>query len=340
MHSVHTREPNLSAIDLNLLVTLEALLVESSVSKAAARIGRSQSAVSHALERLRALFHDPLLRREGYGMRATPRGEALRAPLSNALDHLRSIVGETDGFDPGRSTRDFVVATPDLFAPLLGPLVATLRDRAPGLSVTLGPPTSPDALVRGAAHLELAVGNEPPGKGIERVPFGRFDWAVFARKGHRVRKRPSVEEWARWPHIQVAGESRSPGPVSRAAARAGCDRHVAVRVASFVAALAMVADSNLLFTTLRQPFSTAARQLGLRQLECPLDLPEVDVGLSMRDAADPGVRWLRDRTLETCRQSSTRSPASVRKGPRRNGDRPQGGVPSPARRRSSEGTRE
>ncbi len=292
--------PKLSSIDLNLLVTLDALLQESSVTKAAVRLGRSQSAVSHALDRLRSLFGDQLLRRDGYGMRATPRAEAMRRPLATVLNDIRTFVGELDGFDPATSERELVIATPDLFAPLLGPLVATLKSEAPKLRLALRPAVSGDALLSGAAHLELAVGRGAPPKGIDHERIGPFDWAVLARQRHPIRKRPSLEQWARWPHVQVETAATDKGPISRAASAVGVERHVSVRVPSFVAALAMVSQSDALFTTLRAPIHRVARLMHLRELECPLDLPDVTLTVATRAGCDASVLWLRDRVLAAC----------------------------------------
>src|SRR5262245_39247451 len=93
---------NLNALDLNLLVALDALLREASVSRAAMRIGLSQPATSHALQRLRELIRDPLLVRTGARMELTPRALALRAPLAQALDQVRGLF-VPDAFDAARS---------------------------------------------------------------------------------------------------------------------------------------------------------------------------------------------------------------------------------------------
>src|SRR4051812_41791993 len=87
----YIRRMNLTSLDLNLLVALDALLLESNVSRAAMRIGLSQPAASHALQRLRDLLGDPLLVRVGARMELTPRAQSLRAPLSQALDQLRTL---------------------------------------------------------------------------------------------------------------------------------------------------------------------------------------------------------------------------------------------------------
>src|SRR5687767_125378 len=96
---IYLRIMNLSSLDLNLLVALDALLSEASVGRAASRIGLSQPATSHALRRLREVIGDPLLVRVGARMQLTPRAQALRAPLREALDRVRGLF-VAEGFDP------------------------------------------------------------------------------------------------------------------------------------------------------------------------------------------------------------------------------------------------
>ncbi|MEM9490663.1 MAG: LysR substrate-binding domain-containing protein, partial [Myxococcota bacterium] len=135
---------------------------------------------------------------------------------------------------------------------------------------------------------------------IARSPLGRFGWATFARKGHPIRRRPTIAEWTAWPHVQVDTGHVGPGPVSRAATAAGVERRIHVRIPNFLAALPVVAGSDMLFTTLHKPFRDVARGMNLRVIECPLDLPAVDVAALIRQDSDAAVTWLRDRTLATC----------------------------------------
>src|SRR3954464_839022 len=126
---------NLNSLDLNLLVALDALLREANVSRAAMRIGLSQPATSHALQRLRDLIGDPLLVRNGARMELTPRALALRGPLTQALDQVRSLF-ISDDFDAMRSERHFRLMMPDLAVELLmPPLMKKLDAAAPGVRI-------------------------------------------------------------------------------------------------------------------------------------------------------------------------------------------------------------
>src|SRR5262245_8178313 len=127
---------NLRSVDLNLLPVFEAAYEERSLSRAAARLAMTQSAVSHALTRLRALFEDELFVRQARGVAPTPVADQIYARLRGALSSVRDSVTETRGFDPTTSERSFFIAIPHP----LGPLIAVdLHDRlaraAPGLRV-------------------------------------------------------------------------------------------------------------------------------------------------------------------------------------------------------------
>src|SRR5258708_38339084 len=130
---------NLAALDLNLLVALDALLLEANVSRAAMRIGLSQPAASHALQRLRDVLGDPLLVRVGAWMELTPRALALRGPLAQALDQVRGLF-VSDDFDAGRSERHFRLMMPDLAVELLvPPLIEKVPPLAPHVRLDIVP---------------------------------------------------------------------------------------------------------------------------------------------------------------------------------------------------------
>src|ERR1700734_4214843 len=137
MISIHSM--NLNSLDLNLLVALDALLKEASVSRAAMRVGLSQPAASHALQRLRDMLGDPLLVRTGARMELTPRAQALRGPLSQALDQVRGLF-IPDEFDALSSERRFRLMMPDLAVELLVPrLMEKIAARAPNVRLDIVP---------------------------------------------------------------------------------------------------------------------------------------------------------------------------------------------------------
>src|SRR5882762_2016001 len=153
---------NLNALDLNLLTALDALLMEASVSRAAMRIGLSQPAASHALQRLRDLIGDPLLVRNGARMELTPRAVALRAPLAQALDQIRGLF-TTDDFDAASSERQFRLMMPDLAVELLmPPLMEKITKIAPNVRIDVVPWRGPAIFTAEFARtidIVISIGN-------------------------------------------------------------------------------------------------------------------------------------------------------------------------------------
>ena len=130
---------NLAAMDLNLLVALDALISEAHVGRAARKIGLSQPAASHALKRLRDVLGDPLLVRVGPRMELTPRARGLREPLADALHRVHTLF-ITDSFEVSRSTRRFAVMMQDHVAQLVLPALVTRVDaEAPGVQLDVQP---------------------------------------------------------------------------------------------------------------------------------------------------------------------------------------------------------
>ena len=129
---------NLGRVDLNLLVHLDALLAERSVTRAAARVGIGQSAMSHNLARLRELFDDELLTRGSDGMRLTPRAVTLLEPVRTMLAQVGALVSPRQAFDPATAVRTFRFVLPDSMEILIMPaLLARMREVAPGIHLRL-----------------------------------------------------------------------------------------------------------------------------------------------------------------------------------------------------------
>src|SRR3954453_18304789 len=176
---------NLTALDLNLLVALDALLLEASVSRAAMRVGLSQAAASHALQRLRDMLGDPLLVRRGARMELTPRAQALRGPLAQALDQVRWLF-ISDEFDAARSERQFRLMMPDLAVELLmPPLMEKVTQAAPNVRIDVVPWRGPaifHAEFARTIDLVISIGNAF--KGFHRQLLYTDSDALAVRRGH------------------------------------------------------------------------------------------------------------------------------------------------------------
>ncbi|MBX2799414.1 MAG: LysR family transcriptional regulator [Myxococcales bacterium] len=298
---------DLKNVDLNLLVALDVLLEEGSVGRAAGRLGRSQSATSHTLARLRDLLGDPLLVRDGHQMCPTPRAEALREPLGAALREVRRTLARPEDFDPATAERTFPIAGHDLLVPWLAQAFPTLRAQAPGVRLRLLPPATGTVL---AESPTLALGTfgaaESLPVALETARLLESPWATFVRARHAVAAAPDLTTWCELSHVRVATPNDHTSPVQRALDAVGAHRAFALDAPSFLAALHAVAVSDLAFTGPLAPLAGAAAALGLRQIAVPLVLDPLQGRLAWhrRFTEDPGHRWLREQLLALAHRSS------------------------------------
>ncbi len=300
------RPMNLAALDLNLLVALDALLRESSVSRAALRIGLSQPATSHALQRLRDLLGDPLLVRTGARMELTPRALALQAPLAQALDQVRGLF-TPDAFDAARSERQFRLMMPDLAVELLMPsLMAKVTRAAPNLRIDVVPWRGP-----GIFHAEFArtidmvisIGNAF--KGFHRQLLYTDSDALAVRRGHPAGRRLNRRDaFLAARHVAVVLRGQSEDLIDGWLRSKGWERRIALVVPSYIEALHVAARTDLVAFVPRRLIAALAQALSLSTVAPPLD-PGIDeqyMFYPTRAQVEPGSIWLRTLMLETGRE--------------------------------------
>ncbi|MGF1467557.1 MAG: LysR family transcriptional regulator [Sandaracinaceae bacterium] len=310
MNRVH----GLSRIDLNLLVALDALIEERSVTRAAGRIGVTQSAMSHTLRRLRDVFDDPLLVRVGAGMQLTPRAEALSATLRSGLRTLGRVLA-APGFDPATSERTFRIATADLVDALFVPrLLGELRREAPGIALTIvssGGAGVAEALATG--DLDLAVLARPQvedSAGLVGRTLLRDSLSCYLRFDHPVLEAGlTLAAYVEQAHALISPRGEGPGFVDELLAERGLARRVALRLPHFHSAPAIVAATDLVLTAPSALARLLADDSPLVVRPLPLDAPlhAVACHWHARFTQDPGHVWLRE-TL--ARIVAYRSPAA------------------------------
>jgi DNA-binding transcriptional LysR family regulator len=306
MHTVH-----LAAIDLNLLVTLDAILRERSVTRAAAEVGLSQPAMSRALGRLRDLFDDPLLVRSGHRMVPTPRALELAAPLAACLDGIRRTLDPPGVFDPKLARRAFVVSALDTTQAVVLPalLERVARNRAEGIELSTAPLRSESetfAQLVSGRH-DFAIGrfeSLPPG--IQRALLYRDRIVCVLRRDHpRIRARLTLKRYLAESHL--AAESftpiERPFTIESLLAQQGLERRVVGRVENLAMAPFVVARTDLLCSAPLRTILPFAEGLGLRVLELPFAAPAFDLHLAWheRNDRDGGHIWLRDLILDLFR---------------------------------------
>ncbi|MFT3712018.1 MAG: LysR family transcriptional regulator [Archangium sp.] len=289
------------AFDPASLYVLHALLEERHVTRAAKRVGLSQSSMSHRLRQLRAELGDPLLVPDGRKLVPTPRALALAKPLADALRALQQVVLPSEPFSPRTSHRTFVLGMPDLLAPLLPVLVGALTREAPGISlrvVTL-PPALGEGLAAGEPELALAPMRSAPPSTRSRS-LGDVKFGVVARRGHPILKGAlTVERWLSFGHVVVRTGNASPNAVSRSLEKQGLTRRVGAEVPTFLAGLMLVAGSDLLMNAPSALVDELAVTLGLVTREAPAPLPKFPAALMWHERYqhDEGHAWLREKVF-------------------------------------------
>ncbi|HXJ21494.1 MAG TPA: LysR family transcriptional regulator [Polyangia bacterium] len=300
---------NIAAVNLNLLPVLDALLAERSVSRAGARLGLSQPAVSNALAQLRGLLGDPLLVRRSGGMAPTERALALVQPVRSALLAVEQTLAPPAAFDPSTARRDFVIMTNDFVAVAMLPrLLARLQREAPGVRLhvrAFQEHVVPSDLDRGDADLSLGFALSLPA-GHQAVDLFRDRFVFVARQGHpAVPGRITLATYTRLAHIVVSHEPNARGVVDDALAERGLTRQVALRLSHFLLVPPVVAATDYVAALSEIVARPAARTLRLQILKMPLQVPSGMVRLiwSDRTTASPAHAWLRGVVAEIGRQT-------------------------------------
>ncbi|MBK8259249.1 MAG: LysR family transcriptional regulator [Polyangiaceae bacterium] len=298
----------MESTDLSLLVSLDALLQEGSVTAAARRVGLSTPAMSHALARIRERLGDPILVRSGRGMLLTPRAIGLKEKVHNAVNEARSALEPERPFVPGELARTFVVHVTDYVLTLLGSVVdRLLRAEAPNVHIRFVPNTADDATLLRDQGSDLAVGiygDLPQEMRSRQLLTDRFVCVV--RKDHpALGKRFSLEQFVGLPHIQVAPRGKPGGYIDDVLREKGLSRVVARAVPYFVTALQLVADTDYLLTISERIAKRFADMFGLEIVETPLKLRPYALSLVWhpRVDGDPAHRFLRDVFLRAARET-------------------------------------
>ncbi|MBL6076457.1 LysR family transcriptional regulator [Belnapia sp. T18] len=304
------RVNGLRGIDLNLLVVLDALLEEAHVTRAARRLGLSQPAASNALDRLRHLFGDPLLERGRGGLRLTPLGEALRAPLGEALAALRDVLRR-----PGRNlattrqtVRLLMADAPGVA--LLVTLQARLAHTAPGVTLALLPwAGAADALTRlhhGEADLVASVlpPLDPP---LRQRRLLDETYCVVMRPGHPAAAEFDLARWLAFPHVVVSGHGGTETPLDAGLAARGLARRVGVVVPSFLMVPPLLAGSDLI-AMLPTRCVPAGAALTVRPPPLPVEGFRLDLAWHDRRSGDPVVMHVAEAMAEALAADGVRAP--------------------------------
>ena len=291
----------LTTFDLNLLVVFEAILRERSITKAGERVGLSQPAMSHALNRLRWMLKDQLFIRTPDGMLPTPRAEELAQPVRNALSELQSALDPQE-FTPEQAERHFTVAVNNYAAVVLaGPITAKCAALAPNVRLSLRPSGTldiPDLLDRGELDLALAA-LDPPANRFAAQVLVEDHYVVVMRRGHPIAHRKlDLTTFATLPHLVISSSGEDLGFVDTALAGVGHARSIALE-APYLSAGAVLTQSDMVAVLGRQIAQEFRRAYAIKLQDLPFDSPVLRSVMLWHRRFDNQTahRWLRETII-------------------------------------------
>ncbi|MGV4927039.1 LysR family transcriptional regulator (plasmid) [Streptomyces sp. BHT-5-2] len=295
MHPVHTK------LDFNLLVALDVLLEECSVTAAADRLAMSEPAMSRTLGRIRKVVEDPVLVRAGHTMQPTPRAVAMRSEVRALVQRTRAVLAPAGEPDPGSLTRTFTISANDAMVTSVGDhLLTCVEQQAPKVTLRFlaEPPGDHAGLRDGSIDLQMGVLG-PLAPEVHTELLATDHTVMVMRPDHPLAGGElTAERVAAARHIVTSRRGRLSGPVDDALAVRGLGRHAAVVAPTFAATLLMLANRHDVVGLFPwRQYRTNVRTLGLVARELPMPLPPLQLSMAWhpRDDADPAHQWLRSR---------------------------------------------
>ncbi|CUI27539.1 LysR family transcriptional regulator [Achromobacter xylosoxidans] len=294
----------MSRPDLNLLLTLDVLLTECNVARAARRLHLSPSAMSRALARLRDTTGDPLLVRAGRGLVPTPRAQELREQVSRLVQEAQGVLRPAELLDPSRLSRHFTLRTSDGFVEYFGPaLIALAQREAPGVRLRfVQKPDKDSAPLRdGSVDLETGVIGAASSPEIRTRALFRDRFIGVVRAGHPLaRGKVTAARYAAGQHVLVSRRGLDKGPIDEGLRALGLAREIAVIVAGFSDALSLARGSDLIASVPER--HTGNLRAGMHSFALPVEVPSLTVSMLWhpRMDADPAHRWLRECVRQVC----------------------------------------
>lgn len=290
--------------DLNLLITLNVLLEEGSVARAAQRLRLSPSAMSRALARLRETTGDPLLVRAGRGLVPTPRALELRERVGALVQDAEAVLRPAEALDLNQLARTFTLRTSDGFVENFGPpLIARLHQEAPGVRLNFVQKLNKDStlLREGSVDLETGVIGESTSPEVRTRLLFRDRFIGVVRKGHPLaRGEMTAVRYAAARHILVSRRGHEKGVMDDALNELGLTRDIATIVAGFSSAIALARASDLVASVPQRHVGNLCQ--GMHCFALPFPTPAITVSMLWhpRMDADPAHRWLRGCVWEVC----------------------------------------
>lgn len=293
---------NLRSIDLNLLVVLDALVELRSVRRAGERVGLSQSATSHALDRLRKLLGDEILVRCAAGMEPTPRALSLAGPVRLALQDIQSAL-TPESFEPTQADFALTLAVETYETIVLLPrIVEDLRREAPGIALTVKSGSTEDILLgidRGQVDLAIGLFNGLPERFMTRRLISD-GYACAMRADHPLASAPlTLERYLDSTHLLISMSGGTTDAIDASLSEAGVRRRIVMRLPNGLAAVLALSRSDMVATVTRGVASVFAEAADVAVRDLPFEAPKTTFRLvwSRRSHSTPANVWLRNKLV-------------------------------------------
>lgn len=287
--------------DLNLLTAFDVLMQEGSVSRAAERMFITQSAMSHALNRLRDLLDDPILVRTSEGMKPTPRAKTMTAQVREVLGDIQQIVGEPERFDPATSKHQFVIEAADYMEYMILPrLMERIYHDAPGVEVQIKKPEPyfpEQAMENGSTDIVLGFDKDldVPNRLNKEVLFEDQRVCVVRKDHPLVKQKLSLQLFLKLDHIRVSPTGIKLGAIDNALSEKNQERHIALMVPHFLYTPHILATTDMISSPPLRIAKQFMQISPLKMLPLPLKLPPYKISMvwSPIRKNDPAHVWLR-----------------------------------------------
>ena len=295
---------HISRVDLNLFIVFEAIYTEGTVTRASAQLNLTQPAISHALNRLRSMFDDPLFVRQGNGMVSTPLARSIIEPVRQALRVLEMTLTENGKFDPSQASKQFNLALRDVLeSTVLPPLLESITRQAPEINLAAIQVERRELVSELAAGtLDVAIDMLLPlPPEIRRQQIYRDNTVVLVRKDHSVIKGAlNLDNYLQAEHILASSRRKGMGLEDFELSRLGLQRRIRLRCQHYFAACRVVSQTDLLLTMPEAYARIANQQFDNQILPLPLTMPSWDVYLYWHQNLenDPANRWLREQVMQ------------------------------------------
>ncbi|WP_417430915.1 LysR family transcriptional regulator [Kiloniella sp.] len=305
MHKIHNVN-----IDLNLLKIFNVIYSERNISRAADHLGMSQSAVSHALQRLRHALDDPLFIRSKNGVDPTARSDEIAEPIFQAILQINGVITQPSSFDPRTSDRIFHFGLPDHAVARYAPLILDrFSKEAPNLSISLYPhPLSKliEMMENNKLDMAATVCHSPPAR-FKTLKLFKSHHVVIAAKDHPfIQGQLSLADYKKARHVVFSNDGNRHSYLDDILFPLAVKRNIAATVASNMASPIIVSNSDLIATTTMELVQPFLERYELQVFEPPFSVRDVDIKLiwHQRNDRDPAHQWMRQLTQDITRDVS------------------------------------